>query len=261
MKDFGKIVLASAVGFLIAQIILFIISIILFFSTMGTIMSSTSGEKFTLKSNSVLHLKLAGSIVERTSESDPFTEIMSSKYDAPMGLNDIVSAIRKAKSNDNIKGIYIDSRVFAASPATLAEIRNELKSFKESGKFIVSYSDMYTQAGYYIASVADKVAINPKGTLDIHGMASSPFFYKDALDKLGIDVQVFKVGTYKSAVEPYIQNEMSEANREQISSYLNDIWSEFRKDFAESRSMTTDEVDRLADEVPAMKQTDFLLFC
>ena len=112
----------------------------------------------------------------------------------------------------------------------MAEIRQELINFKESGKFIVAYSDTYTQSAYYLASVADKVAINPQGMLDLHGFASTPIFFKDALDKLGIEMQIFKVGTYKSAVEPFTQNEMSAANREQVASYLNDSWSFFRKD-------------------------------
>lgn len=112
-----------------------------------------------------------------------------------MGLNDIVGAIRKAKNNDKIKGIYLDTRIFVASNATLAEIRQELEDFKESGKFIVAYADSYTQGGYYLASVADRVAINPQGMLDLHGMASIPLFYKDALQKLGVEIQLFKVGT------------------------------------------------------------------
>ncbi len=177
----------------------------------------------------------------------------------PIGLNDIVSAIRKAKSSDKIKGIYLDSRMMSASMATLAEIRQELLDFKESGKFIVSYADIYTQSGYYLASVADKVAINPKGMLDLHGLAATPIFFKDALDKLGIEIQIFKVGTYKSAVEPYTQNEMSEANREQLTSILNDAWSFLKNDFAESRSLTPAGIDSLANLLPLIRETDFLL--
>lgn len=143
--------------------------------------------------------------------------------------------------------------------ATLAEIRNELVSFKESGKFVVAYADTYTQNGYYLAAIADKVAINPQGSLDLHGLASVPMFYKDALDKLGIEMQIFKVGTYKSAVEPFTQNEMSDANREQVTSYLNDAWSFLRADIAEARSLTADEVDALANQMPLVQPTEFLL--
>lgn len=259
MKDFLKVMIASALGFLIAQIIISIIAMVMFIGAAGSVFSSMSSEKFLLQNNSVLNLKLDGSIVERVAEPDPFTSLLSSQYPSNMGLNDIVGAIRKAKSNDNIKGIYLDSRNLIASMATLAEVRNELISFKESGKFIVAYADTYTQGGYYLASVADKISINPQGMLDLHGLSSTPIFFKDALDKLGIDMQIFKVGTYKSAVEPFTQNEMSQANREQVSSYLNDAWSFMRSDMAISRSLTEEQIDNLANEMPMLQSTEYLL--
>lgn len=259
MKDFLKVMIASALGFLIAQIIISIIAMVMFIGAAGSVFSSMSSEKFLLQDNSVLNLKLDGTIVERVAEPDPFTSLLSSQYPSSMGLNDIVSAIRKAKNNDNIKGIYLDSRSLSASMATLAEIRSELNNFKENGKFIVAYADTYTQGGYYLASVADKISINPQGMLDLHGLSSTPIFFKDALDKLGIDIQIFKVGTYKSAVEPFTQNEMSEANREQVSSYLNDAWSFMRSDLAMSRSLTDEQIDNLANEMPMLQSTEYLL--
>ena len=260
MKDFLKIMLASALGFVIANILLFIIAMIFVFGAMGSFMSSLStGEKFVVQDNTVLNLRLNGPITERIPEEDPFTSMMGSNYTLPMGLNDIVSAIRKAKSNDKIKGIYIDSRALSASTATLAEIRHELENFKESGKFIVAYADTYTQGGYWLASIADKVAINPQGMLDLHGLASVPIFYKDALDKLGIEMQKFKQRTYKSAEEPFTQNQMSEANPEQVSAYLNDVWGFLRSDLAESRALTIADIDSLANNLPAIQSTDFLL--
>ena len=259
MKDFLKVMIASALGFLIAQIIISIIAMVMFIGAAGSVFSSMSSEKFLLQDNSVLNLKLDGTIVERVAEPDTFTSLLSSQYPSSMGLNDIVSAIRKAKSNDNIKGIYLDSRSLSASMATLAEIRSELNNFKENGKFIVAYADTYTQGGYYLASVADKISINPQGMLDLHGLSSTPIFFKDALDKLGIDMQIFKVGTYKSAVEPFTQNEMSEANREQVSSYLNDAWSFMRSDLAMSRSLTDEQIDNLANEMPMLQSTEYLL--
>src|SRR5690554_3675067 len=259
MKDFLKIMIASALGFLIAQILISIIAMVMFIGAAGSIFSSMSSEKFVLQNNSVLNLRLDGTIVERVADPDPFTSMLSSQYPSAMGLNDIVSAIRKAKSNDKIKGIYIDSRMMTASMATLAEIRSELESFKESDKFIVAYVDTYTQGGYYLSSVADKVAINPQGMLDLHGLSSTPIFFKDALDKLDIEMQIFKVGTYKSAVEPFTQNEMSQANREQVTSYLNDAWSFLRSDFAQARSLTIDEIDAAANNMPLLQTTDFLL--
>ena len=260
MKDFLKIMLASALGFIIANIILSVIAMIFFFGMMGSVAGSfSSSEKFVQEENSVLNLRLNGPITERVAEQDPFTELLAPDAATAMGLNDIVSAIRKAKSNDRIKGIYIDSRMMSASMATLAEIRQELKSFKESGKFIVAYADTYTQTGYYLASMADKVAINPQGSLDLHGLVSMPVFFKDALDKLGIEMQIFKVGTYKSAVEPFTQNEMSDASREQVSSFLNDSWSFMKADIAEARSMTPEEIDSLANRMPLVQPIEFLL--
>ena len=251
--------LASALGFIIANIIFSLIAMIFFFGMMGSLAGSFTAEKYVLEENSILNLKLNGPINERVAELDPFTELLAPEGTTALGLNDIISAIRKAKNNDMIKGIYIDSRSMSASMATLAEIRNELVSFKESGKFVVAYADTYTQNGYYLAAIADKVAINPQGSLDLHGLASMPMFYKDALDKLGIEMQIFKVGTYKSAVEPFTQNEMSDANREQVTSYLNDAWSFLRADIAEARSLTADEVDALANQMPLVQPTEFLL--
>ncbi|NLZ95341.1 MAG: signal peptide peptidase SppA [Bacteroidales bacterium] len=259
MKDFFKIVLASALGFLIANILLFILSIILFFGFIGSMAGDMGKSTFKLTDNSVLHLKLSGQINERVSEDDPFTALLGSRVPSTMGLNDITSSIRKAKDNDAIRGIYIDSRMFSASTATLAEIRGELVKFKESGKFIVSYSDTYTQGGYYLASIADKVVVNPYGMLDLHGLSSMPMFYKDALDKLGIEVQVFKVGTYKSAVEPFILTGMSDANREQVSSYLNDLWNTIGADIAQSRNIDFEEFNATVNSMPMMQEVDYLL--
>lgn len=259
MKDFFKMMLASALGFIIASVIFSIISMLIMFAMMGSMISSFGKqESFFLQNNSVLNLRLQGAIQERSAENDPFSELLGNRT-VTMGLNDIVGAIRKAKNNDKIKGIYLDSRIFSASNATLAEIRQELEDFKESGKFIVAYADNYTQSGYYLASVADKVAINPQGMLDIHGMAAVPFFFKDALKKIGVEVQLFKVGTYKSAVEPFTQTEMSAANREQVSSVINDTWNSMKIDMAASRNMESSQIDSIADQFPMLKKADFLL--
>ncbi|OPZ15656.1 MAG: Protease 4 [Bacteroidetes bacterium ADurb.BinA261] len=258
MKDFFKIVLASALGFVIATILLSIISMILFFSVASSMTAAFNSDQYVVQDNSILNLRLSGAIQERISVDDPFSDIMP-RDESVMGLDEITSAIRKARNDDKIKGIYIDSRIFSASPATLSEIRQELLRFKESGKFIVAYADNYTQAGYYLASVADKVAINPQGSLDIHGLASIPMFFKEALQKMGIEVQVFKVGTYKSAVEPFTSTEMSPANREQVTSYLNDLWSFMAKDMTESRKLKISDLDSIANQMPALKDADYLL--
>lgn len=259
MKDFFKMMFASALGFIIASFIFSFISVLIMFGMMGSMMNSFGKqETFVLQNNSVLNLRLQGAIQERTAEGNPFSDLFGGTA-STMGMNDIVGAIRKAKNNDKIKGIYLDTRLFMASNATLTEIRKELEAFKESGKFIVAYADNYTQSGYYLASVADKVAINPQGMLDVHGLASTPMFYKDALQKLGIDVQIFKVGTYKSAVEPFIQTEMSPANRDQVSSFITDIWESMKTDMAASRNMGTSQIDSIANQYPMLKKTDFLL--
>lgn len=259
MKDFFKMMFASTLGFIIASILFSLLSMLILVGMVGSMASSVGGkQQFVLQDNSVLHLKLNGIIQERVADNDPFTELLGSTP-GPIGLNDIVGAIRKAKNNDKIKGIYLDTRIFSASNAMLAEIREELEKFKESDKFIVAYSDNYLQSGYYLASVADKVIINPYGTLDIHGLSSTPLFYKDALDKLGVEMQLFKVGTYKSYAESYTQTGMSDANREQVSSFLSDIWSFMKADIAESRNMGGEKVDALANEFTMFKQTDFLL--
>ncbi|MFZ6037441.1 MAG: signal peptide peptidase SppA [Bacteroidota bacterium] len=257
MKDFFKIVLASALGFVIATILLSIISMILFFSVASSMTAAFNSDQYVVQDNSILNLRLSGVIQERISVDDPFSDIMP-RNESVMGLDEITSAIRKARNDNKIKGIYIDSRIFSASPATLSEIRQELLRFKESGKFIVAYADNYTQAGYYLASVADKVAINPQGSLDIHGLASIPMFFKEALQKMGIEVQVFKVGTYKSAVEPFTSTEMSPANREQVTSYLNDLWSFMAKDMTESRKLKISDLDSIANQMPALKDADYL---
>ncbi len=259
MKGFFKIVLASALGFLIANIILFILSMILFFGFIESIAGDMGKSAFKLKDNSVLHLKLSGQINERVSEDDPFTALLGSRAPTTMGLNDITNGIRKAKNDNAIRGIYIDSRMFTASTATLAEIRGELIKFKESGKFIVAYSDTYTQGGYYISSIADKIVVNPQGMLDLHGLSATPMFYKNALDKLGVEVQVFKVGTYKSAVEPFILTGMSDANREQVSSYLNDLWKTIGTDITKSRNINFEDFNSTVNSMPMMQDAEFLL--
>ena len=259
MKDFFKIVLASALGFLIANILFSIVSIFFFFAFMGSMVGDLGQSTFKLQDNSVLHLKLSGNINERIAEDDPFTMLLGSSVPTPMGLNDITNAIRKAKDNNSIKGIYIDSRMFAASTASLAEIRGELLRFKESDKFIVAYSDTYTQGGYYLASVADKIVVNPHGMIDLHGLAATPMFYKEALDKLGVEIQVFKVGTYKSAVEPFILTGMSDENREQVSSYLNDLWSTIGNEIAQSRNVDINDFNSIVNGLPMLKDVDFLV--
>lgn len=261
MKDFGKIVFGSALGFIIASIVLSVLSMIMFFGMMGSMASSFDKQtKFVVEDNSVLHLVLSGEIAERSPADNPFSELnMPGSVDAVTGMDDILSAIRKAKDDSKIKGIYIDSRVFSASYAVLDEIRKQLIDFKKSGKFIVAYSDTYTQQGYYLASVADKIALNPQGMLDLHGFAANNMFIKDALQKLGVQIQVFKVGTYKSAVEPLILNQMSDANREQTTSFITDIWKTVGNDIAQSRKISMQMLDSITNQSTLFKKPEYVL--
>ena len=215
-------------------------------------MSFGSSDKYNLKDNTVLTLKLEGTLSERV-EPNSFLDLIGQNTDLEIGLDDILSSIKKAKENDNIKGIYINAGAFAASNASLKEIRDQLADFKESGKFIVAYADVYSQGCYYLSSVADKVIMNPQGNLDLHGLSSSPTFYKGLLDKIGIEMQIFKVGTFKSAVEPFMLDKMSDANREQVTAYINDIWSTITSEISDSRKISVDKINQLTDSLQTFK--------
>lgn len=255
MKDFFKSVLASMVGILISSLIIGVITVLLFFGFIGILLSSSS-ETFTLKDNSVLSIHLTGMMKDRVVEN-PILEFFDMEETTEMALTDILSAIKKAKDNDDIKGIYINSGYFMASSASLTEIRNQLADFKESGKFIVAYADDYTQGGYFLSTIADKVILNPQGSLNLQGISVSPTFYKGLLDKIGVEMQIFKVGTYKSAVEPFMLNEMSDANKEQVGSYTNDIWSTLLGHISGSRGVSVERLNQLTDTLPAFQAGDF----
>ncbi len=243
MKDFLKFTLATITGIIVSGVLLFIVSILMMFS-----MLYSSDSEVTVRENSILKLDLDGTLVERGGE-DPWSVLMGDEA-AVYGLDDLLASIRKAKENENIKGIYIEATNLATDGfASLKEVRDALADFKESGKFIVAYGDMYTQPMYYVASVADRVLLNPQGMLEWSGLSSMPVFYKDLMDKLGIRWQIFKVGTYKSAVEPFVGMEMSEANREQTMDYLASLWGEMAAEVADSRGVTVDDLNRAADRM------------
>jgi protease-4 len=242
MKDFLKFTLATVVGIILSSIVIFFIGALILF---GTIASSETEVK--VKPKSVMFLDLNGTLEERT-EENPLKQFIGEDF-ATYGLDDILSSIRKAKENDDIKGIYIQAKTLGASYASLQEIRNALVDFKKSGKFIVAYSDNYTQKLYYLSSVADKVLLNPKGVIEWKGLAAEPMFYKDLLKKIGIEMQIFRVGTYKSAVEPFIATEMSPANREQVSEYIGSIWNQILTDVSTSRKLSKDSLNAFADKM------------
>ena len=245
MKDFLKFTLATVTGIILSSIVLFIIGMVTLFGIV-----STADTETIVKKNSVMMLDLNGVLVERTQESPLgiLSQLFSDDSNT-YGLDDILSSITKAKENENIKGIYLQASMLGTSYASLQEIRNALLDFKESGKFIIAYGDSYTQGLYYLSSVADKVLLNPKGMIEWKGIASAPLFYKDLLQKIGVEMQVFKVGTYKSAVEPFISTEMSPANREQVTAFINSIWGEVTQGVSASRSLPVDSLNALADRM------------
>lgn len=245
MKDFFKFTLATVTGIIVSSIVLFFIGIMVIFGIV-----SSSDTETVVKKNSVMMLDLDGTLVERTQESlEGIFSSLTGNNSKVYGLNDILASIKKAKENENIKGIYIQASSLESQYASLQAIRNALSDFKESGKFIVAYSDNYTQRLYYLSSVADKVLLNPKGMIEWRGIASVPIFYKDLLQKVGIEMQIFKVGTYKSAVEPFIATEMSPANKEQVTEYINSIWGEVVKGVSTSRKISSDSLNIFADRM------------
>lgn len=254
MKDFLKFTLATLTGIIVSSVVLFFISILVFFS-----MVSSSESETQVRKNSIMMLDLNGTLAER-SQDNPFDLFMGDD-NKTYGLDDVLSSIKKAKENDDIKGIYIEAASLDAGFASREEIRNALKDFKESGKFIVAYGDNYSQGLYYLSSVADKVLLNPQGMVEWKGLATTPMFFKDLLAKIGVEMQIFKVGTYKSAVEPFISTEMSPANREQIDAYLTSIWGQVTNDVAKSRKVSVDSLNAIADRMlmfyPAEKSVEY----
>ena len=253
MKDFLKSVLATITGIVVLGIIMAIISVI---SMVGLVASSAGSTK--VAENSVFTLMLSGQLDERATD-DPLSMIYGQVSDN-LGLEDIVSAIKKAKDNEDIKGIYIEAGMFSSdSPASSHAIREALLDFKKSGKWIVAYGDTYTQNTYYICSVADKIYLNPQGMVDWHGLASNPYFVKDLLAKFGVKVQLCKVGKYKSAPEMLTADKMSDANREQVTAYITGIWNVMLKDVSASRKIPVDSLNAYADRFVALAEQNDLV--
>ena len=254
MKQFLKFTLATIVGVIVASLL----GTLIFFGIIGAIAGST--EKVTeLKSNSVYQLDLDGSLVDR-SEEDPFSAALAEAFGQAeqkvIGLDDVLANIEKAKSNDNVKGIYLKGGTLYGGFASIKEIRDALIDFKKTGKFIVAYADNYIQSNYYLVTVADKILINPQGMLELKGLAADLVFYKNTLDKIGVEMQVVKVGTFKSAVEPYITTKMSDANREQVTVYMNSIWKTMLNQISESRKISVDTLNAYADQMMMFQPTE-----
>ncbi|MBQ3844085.1 MAG: signal peptide peptidase SppA [Bacteroidales bacterium] len=245
MKQFFKFMFASCLGSALMLIILFIILI----WTIG----SSSQSTVTVKPKSVLYMDLSYDIPERTS-SDNLSSVLGSlqNKNADMsGMNDIIANIDYAKNDPNISGIFLEMSSVGTSPANIEEIRNHIISFRESGKFVITYSETMAQNAYYLATAGNEIYINPDGMLDIHGMASQIMFYKHLLDKLDIEIQIIRGpnNKFKSAVEPYFLDKMSDANREQMEKLLNSIWFKIVSDINVSRGINIQRINKLADNL------------
>lgn len=243
MKDFFKYTLATMLGIFIMSTFTMVMGLVMLF-----VVSLSDSMKPTIARHSVLKITLSGTISERSAGANPLASILRNPMADEQGLDDILSAIRVAKDNKRIEGIYLDGGVVSTDVASLQEIRKALIDFKKSGKFIVSYADSYSQGSYYVCSVADKVLLNPVGMLDWHGLSSNPIFYKDLLEKVGVKMQVFRVGTYKSFVEPYTRTEMSPENREQTAFLLGGLWKDLCTEVAQSRHLPVEAINNYANQ-------------
>ena len=252
MKDFIKNVLATMVGMFGFFIVMGVIGMM---SIIGMIASGNAAQN--VEKNSVFVLNLSGTISEQGSENP--LSMFTGDNSLNSGLNDILSSIKKAKANDDIKGIYIEAGALAANYATLQEIRNALADFRKSGKWIVAYGDFYTQGAYYVASVADKVYINPKGIVDWHGIGAQPMFYKDFMAKFGVKWEVVKVGTFKSATETFTEEKMSDANRLQTQTFIDGTWRNVCNAVSKSRGISIDSLNSYADSYLALQATETLV--
>lgn len=252
MKDFIKNVLATMVGMFGFFIVMGVIGMM---SIIGMIASGNAAQN--VEKNSVFVLNLSGTISEQGSENP--LSMFTGDNSLNSGLNDILSSIKKAKANDDIKGIYIEAGALMTNYATLQEIRNALADFRKSGKWIVAYGDFYTQGAYYVASVANKVYINPKGAIDWHGIGAQTMFYKDFMAKFGVKWEVVKVGTFKSATETFTEEKMSDANRLQTQTFIDGTWRNVCDAVSKSRGISVDSLNSYADSYLALQATETLV--
>ncbi|ASB49329.1 signal peptide peptidase SppA [Alkalitalea saponilacus] len=255
MNKFFKYFLAVVLGSMVSAFF-FIVGIVMFI----TILASTASKDVTVKDDSILVLDLNGPVVERTT-SDPFEMMLSqlSGQKSPKGLNQILASIKKAKEDDRIRGIYMEAGMISTGYASIEEIRNALIDFRESGKFVHSYAPIYSQRAYYLASAADRVYLNPTGMLEFKGLSSAYTFFKGTLEKLGVEMQVFKHGEFKSAVEPFILESMSDEARLQTETYLNSMWGHITSQIAQSRNLDVESVRATAELFPTFREDTLLI--
>lgn len=255
MKKFLYSFLGTMAGIWVSVILLGV----LFFMTIGVIvMSSKDGAPFSLKDDSVLHIVLSGEVTDRETPVSLRSQLLNDAR-ASLSLSQLVDAINAAKDDKNIDGIFLDCQGASIGAAQAQTLITALNDFKKSGKWIYSYADTYSEVEYFIAASADSVFINPVGMIDIHGLEATTLYYKDLLDKIGVNMQVVKVGTYKSAVEPFLFNEMSDANRVQQTVFLGNIWNYMKKSIADRRKVSPDSVNSWANAFAFSKRADYYL--
>jgi protease-4 len=254
MKQFLKYTLATVVGIIITSVLM----TLLFFGILGAV--AGSAEKTTsLKPNSVYEIKLEGTLIDRSQDDDlsaALAGVLGQDEQQNIGLDDLLSNIKKAKNDPNILGIYLNGGSLEAGIASIKEMRDALVDFKKSGKFIVAYADNYSQRMYYLATVADRILLNPIGMLEFKGLSAQPTFFKGTLDKLGIEMQVVRVGTFKSAVEPFIDTKMSDANRLQVTEFMGSIWKNMLNEISAARHIPTDSLNSYADQMMMFQATE-----
>jgi len=246
MKNYLSSLLATLTGLIIMTVLAFII-------LMGIISASTSKPTVDVKENSLLVARFNAQIMDRANE-DPFALLFSGNfmYDEIMGLDQILADLEKAKTDENIEGIFMNLGMVSAGVATLGEIREAMLDFKESGKFIYAYADAYTQKSYYLASVADSVFMTPEGMFLFNGMSAQVMFYRKALEKVGVEMQVVRHGSYKGAVEPFLRDDLSDENREQIQAYVGALWGKIVEDISESRDIPVEKLNQIADDLESI---------
>jgi protease-4 len=258
MREFFKYVFATVLGVVISFFLIIIVSILL---VVGLVSSIETDKTVTVSKNSVLFMNLDQAIVER-SPDDTFANlpIVGGSAEKAIGFNDLIQALEYAKTDDNIKCVYINVSSPNAGYATMTEVRNAILDFRKSGKKVIAYSEVYTQGAYYMASAADKIYLNPEGALEFKGLSSQVMFFKGALDKLGIEAQIIRVGNYKSAVEPFFTDRMSEKNKEQVTAYLGGLYQTFLSGIAATRKISVPELHAIADDYKIQKPQDAIDF-
>jgi protease-4 len=258
MREFFKYVFATVIGVVISLALFLVFFIVLI---VGIVKSSLKEDRVTVNNNSILFLNLDQTITERTLE-DPFSKlpVVGSEASKSIGFNDVIHALHEAKTDDNIKCVYLTVSSPQAGFATMREIRDALIDFKTSKKKIIAYSEVYTQGAYYLASVADKVYLNPEGALEFKGLKSQTMFFKGALDKLGVEAQIVRVGNYKSAVEPFFTDKMSDKNREQVTAYLNGLYETFLDGISKSRNISAPVLHGIADDYKIQQPADAIAY-